>query len=1096
MREFSRNPGRDPSRDGSRDGLLIAVRRAIAAVRDTGDLAGLRALERQGAITRLVISMDDARWPDLAALHAIGLARWAQYVFGPDGAHQSEWEASLQPLSCVYAREPDAVPPEAAAVLEALRSGRRPAGPRVPREVRRWVLAGLRQREELSADFAAAVRGLDPHGRRPRQDAAALRPYLDLTPRHHPERVRALRLLAVGLQMRYRETGDAAVLAEAVRLGRELLLLIPAAGARWADAVANHARVLGDHYRHTSDRRDLDEAVEGGREALRHTPQDSAWLAVRLDEFSLHLSQRYDLTGATADLNAAVDACRGAVRAVPAAAPDAVAHRARLAGLLVKRHRVTGDGAALDEAVQLVRGETQPLPAPGRDHVLVQHAEVLHAQYRRTGSAGVLQEAVALYREAAGERRARHGHRTDLATALSHLGNALYDLAADFPQDAPGPRRGGPPAPEPAALREAVAAHREAVAVSAVDDPQRPGYLNNLARALRERARATGRPDALDEAIALLREAIETAHPAHLFRPAMLSHLSTALLERHRHTGGDEPEPKLLREAYVFAEAAARDAAGPPGELLRLHRALAELATATGRRTEAAAAYARAVALLPQVVPHQLHGSESEDRLARHGRGLAADAAAAVLRAGGPDAPARALELLEQGRGILLTRSLGLHGEEEALRAAAPHLAARLTALRTALTTGAAPGATATATAAAPGDRRHRLAEEWDAVVDEARRLPGLENFLKPPRMAALRPAAAGGPVVTVTTSPLRCDALILTNGGVAAVPLPGLDHAQAEERATRFTEALRTAELPGTPLVDRLTAQAYLRDTLAWLWDTTAAPVLDHLDRTAPRHPGPPNGPRPPRLWLSATGPLALLPLHAAGHHGEPGGTRTLLDRAVPSYTPTVAALAAAVRTAARRTARPRPPSPLVVAIPRTPGFAPLDGALAEADAAAAHYGPGTTVLTGADATRARLLAALPASTHVHLACHAVADPASPYGSHLILHDQPLTVAELSRLRLGHGEFCYLSACATARSGRLPDEAVHIGGAFHLAGFGQVVATLWPVEDATAAEAARLFHTSPHPAPAAALHHAVRRLRAAAPLLPSRWAGHIHIGP
>ncbi|MCZ0972540.1 CHAT domain-containing protein [Streptomyces albulus] len=140
--------------------------------------------------------------------------------------------------------------------------------------------------------------------------------------------------------------------------------------------------------------------------------------------------------------------------------------------------------------------------------------------------------------------------------------------------------------------------------------------------------------------------------------------------------------------------------------------------------------------------------------------------------------------------------------------------------------------------------------------------------------------------------------------------------------------------------------------------------------------------------------------------------------------------------------------------------------------------------------------MAALPASTHVHFACHAVADPTSPYGSHLILDDQPLTVSEISRLRLARGEFCYLSACATARSGRLPDESVHIGGAFHLAGFGQVVATLWPVEDTTAAETARLFHTSPHPTPAHALHQAVCSLRANAPLLPSRWAGHVHIGP
>ncbi|MGG2460333.1 CHAT domain-containing protein [Streptomyces sp. RGM 3693] len=1089
MRELSRDPARDPSRDGSRDGLLVAVRQAIAAVRDTGDPAPLRALERQGAVSRLVISMDDARWPDLAALHAVGMARWLQHVAGPEGAHQAEWEASLQPLACVYAREPDAVPPEAAAVLEAVRSGRRLGGPRVPREVRRWVLSGLRRREELSEDFVAVVRGLDPRGGRPQRDARSLRPFLDLTPRHIPDRVRTLRLIAVTLQMSYRATGDAAILAEAVRLGRELLLLIPAGGARWADAVANHARVVGDHYRHTSNRRDIDEAVDYGREALRHTPPDSEWLPSRLDEFSLHLALRYDVSGAPADLNAAIDASRGAVRAAPTGAPDAVSHRARLAGLLVKRHRVTGVGAALDEAVQLVRREPHPLPAPGRDGVLVEHAEVLHAQYRRTGLASVLYDAITLYRQAADDRRARGGNPTDLAIALSHLGNALYDLCADFPgEDRPAP--GGQQPPEPSPLHEAIAVHREAVAVSAPDDPQRPGYLNNLACSLRERARREAGPDALDEAISLLREAIETARPGHAFRSAMLSHLSAALLERQRHTAGDEPEPKLIREAYAFADTAARTAAGPPGELIRLHRALAELATATGRHREAAAAYARAVTLLPQAVPHQLHGSESETQLDRHGRGLAADAAAAVLRAGGPDAPARALELLEQGRGILLTRRLGLHGEEEELRDAAPALADRLAELRTALTTAPA--------GADPGDRRHQLAERWDAVVAEARLLPGLDGFLRPPRLAALRPAATGGPVVTVNTSPLRCDALILTSGGVAAVPLPDLSYAEAESRAARFAEALRTAETAGTALVDRLTAQAYLRETLEWLWDTTAAPVLTHLSRTTALNNTAAiaaTSPHPPRIWLSATGPLAQLPLHAAGHHTDPDAGRSLLDRAVPSYTPTVAALAAAVRTAARRSPRPHRPAPLVVAMPHTPGFAPLAGALTEARAAADHYGRGTVLLTGGEATRARLLAALPASTHIHFACHAVADPTSPYGSHLILDDQPLTVSEISRLRLTRGEFCYLSACATARSGRLPDESVHIGGAFHLAGFDQVVATLWPVEDTTAAETARLFHTSPQPTPAHALHQAVRALRANAPLLPSRWAGHVHIG-
>ncbi|MYX40196.1 hypothetical protein GTW59_03695, partial [Streptomyces sp. SID89] len=50
------------------------------------------------------------------------------------------------------------------------------------------------------------------------------------------------------------------------------------------------------------------------------------------------------------------------------------------------------------------------------------------------------------------------------------------------------------------------------------------------------------------------------------------------------------------------------------------------------------------------------------------------------------------------------------------------------------------------------------------------------------------------------------------------------------------------------------------------------------------------PAGEEWPRLWWSPGGALAALPLHAAGHHD---GRRSVLDRVVSSYTPTVRALA-----------------------------------------------------------------------------------------------------------------------------------------------------------------------------------------------------------
>jgi len=90
------------------------------------------------------------------------------------------------------------------------------------------------------------------------------------------------------------------------------------------------------------------------------------------------------------------------------------------------------------------------------------------------------------------------------------------------------------------------------------------------------------------------------------------------------------------------------------------------------------------------------------------------------------------------------------------------------------------------------------------------------------------------------------------------------------------------------------------------------------------------------------------------------------------------------------------------------------------------------------------------------------------------------------------------------ARSGdvRLIDESTHVSSAFRLAGFPHVVATLWPIDDATAVAVAgttyaRLAGPTPDATPARALHRAVLEQRAAyAGYHPVRWAAHIHSGP
>lgn len=102
----------------------------------------------------------------------------------------------------------------------------------------------------------------------------------------------------------------------------------------------------------------------------------------------------------------------------------------------------------------------------------------------------------------------------------------------------------------------------------------------------------------------------------------------------------------------------------------------------------------------------------------------------------------------------------------------------------------------------------------------------------------------------------------------------------------------------------------------------------------------------------------------------------------------------------------------------------------------------------------RETALAALPHHQVAHFACHGWALRTDQARSRLALHDHLmalLTVIDIGAVRL-KGGLAFLSACDTAvGSPWLADEAVHITGAFHLAGHPYLIGALWRVvEDAT----------------------------------------------
>jgi CHAT domain-containing protein len=184
-------------------------------------------------------------------------------------------------------------------------------------------------------------------------------------------------------------------------------------------------------------------------------------------------------------------------------------------------------------------------------------------------------------------------------------------------------------------------------------------------------------------------------------------------------------------------------------------------------------------------------------------------------------------------------------------------------------------------------------------------------------------------------------------------------------------------------------------------------------------------------------------------------------------------------------------------VAMRHTAGHPDLPGVAEETEAL-----PGTP-LRDADAVTGNVLAALAESTWAHFACHAVTDSVSPAEGGLVLHDRVLRLPEIGGMRLAEAELAYLSECSTAHHGRRhADEVLHLASAFQFAGFRHVVATLWPLDDGVAVEAAQAFYRHLPATPAAddaattVLHRVTRALRDGYPNRPDLWAALVHSGP
>ena len=252
---------------------------------------------------------------------------------------------------------------------------------------------------------------------------------------------------------------------------------------------------------------------------------------------------------------------------------------------------------------------------------------------------------------------------------------------------------------------------------------------------------------------------------------------------------------------------------------------------------------------------------------------LAVDTFSACLR---ERAPAHAVELLDQGRGVFWSQLSRLHPRlDDAVLVSSPAgetLADEFTRMalliRNALTL--------------PGSDQYeglcRLNLELRTVVTNIRDLPGLSRFLLPSLPLDLQHAASGGPVIIVNASKYSCDTLIVFLDRDPVHVLLQITRIDVRE----LSKELRTLTVRAT--WDDVTKE--LASFFRKLWDQIVSPIVGRFHTTHPPQL---------RIWWCPTAEFSMLPLHAAGPYQK--GQQNLPHLYISSYTPTLTALIRARR-------------------------------------------------------------------------------------------------------------------------------------------------------------------------------------------------------
>ncbi|KAH6660538.1 CHAT domain-containing protein [Truncatella angustata] len=873
---------------------------------------------------------------------------------------------------------------------------------------------------------------------------------LEEAPQDHPSRANYLNNLGFHLGTRFNESGAVKDLDRSLDAIREAIRITPSDHSDITSYLQNLGDRLGAKFRLTGNVSLLEESIQAARTALERTPKDSAARPARLHNIGIRLWDRFGKSGSMSDLEEAIRLEQEAVDTTPQDHPQKPAYLNGLGLLFGSRYTKVGAISDLDRAVSFAREAVNGTAEKDANWITYANnlSNRIGLRYQRTEAMSDLNEAIHIAKIVVDATPPNH---IDLAMHLQDLGHRYlnrYERLKSVDD-----------------LDQAIRYTTEAVEATDEDKPSWPIYLNSLGVLSRERFYNTRAMHDIDGAVYAAKCVLAVVLEDDSNWAMYAYNLGASLGDMFTKTL-DEDE---LSEVIYWLREALHHSGSPIPIRIKAGKFLLEWCAAMSDWQGAYEAAKTSMSLVPKLTSRSLQNADKQFLLSQL-VGLASDGAAMALKL--TQDPLTALDLLEQGRGVVAATLEEMRTDVLDFQETHPELAQRFIDLRKELELALLRDSGLPETLRQPQTRSfYDMNSEADDLLTEIRSQPGFSDFLTTPNKEKLLDAAVNGPLVVVNVSEYRCDAILIEQDQILSLPLTHLRQDEVNERA-------RSSDLSS-------------RETLEWLWRAVASPVLSALGFTEPARDG-----HWPHIWWIPTGALSKMPLHAAGYHY--GDTfETVLDRAMSSYSSSVRAVIHGRRHANPKILPTAPTQLLLVAMEKTPGLpeaAILPFATKEVEML--HELCQSMPLRPIQPTprKQEIMSHMPNCRLFHFAGHGYTYNGDPSKSCLLLEDwssDPLSVGLLSQMNLRkHAPFlAYLSACGTSqiKDARFIDESIHLISAYQLAGFRHVVGTLWDVNDELCVDMARITYEGMRDggltdeSVCRGLHNATRELR-------SRW--------